>query len=143
MVSLAFTVLHCLPLPSSGNPQIFSSQHRVQLYNSSSLQRSMTEIFRLGLVNNRPLFCDSYMKFKNFTGSTNEYFILTSQYNKKSFSLGGFRCNPRIQLLILSGATTRVLLKFSFLNVHSSRLNNLLPVKGGGLHHKLSMVHKT
>lgn len=61
---------HSLPLASSGNPQALNPQaFRTEVHSSHSSLRSMTEIYRLGPVNRRPLFCTPYTKSKNLTGS--------------------------------------------------------------------------
>lgn len=65
---LGISLLKSLLLPSSGNPQVLTLRPRVQVHSSYHLQTSMTEIFRLRLVNRRPLCYESYMKSKNLTG---------------------------------------------------------------------------
>lgn len=115
---------------------------RVQLPSFPSLQRSMVEIFRLGLVHNRSLFCTSYMKFKNLTDfeQVNISFLFHSIINKKSpFHWEGLNVTQESNFWFYQSALPGSYWKCSFLNALS---NPLLAVQMV-LNHKLSIRHKT
>lgn len=77
LIALAFSLGRFSPPPRSGNPKGLNPEAQAQPHGFHSLQRSMTEIFRLGLANNSALFPNSYMKFKNLTGSKQAHILFS------------------------------------------------------------------
>lgn len=127
VISSAFSLLHSFPLPISGNPKVLNTKTQntaAQLY---SLQRSMIEIFRLALVNNRSLFCNSYMKFKNLTGSKQMNISFSFHSIIKSpFHWEGWSVTQESNFWFYQNTTTRVLVESACsLTYHSNQLNNL------------------
>lgn len=108
VIFLAFPLLHSLPLLISGNPKLLKSI-ATQFF---QLSRSMIEIFRLGLVHNRSLFCTSYMKFKNLAGSKQMNISFSFHSIIKSpFHWEGLNVTQESHFWFYQYATIRVLFK--------------------------------